>query len=153
MAIGLHKIANYYYYPGWHEPGACIELLINRKAYDSLPTDLKAIVDAAAAETNLWTLCEYESRNFAALIDLVKKSGVKVKRYPESVLKTFRTYAAEVLDEVSQKDPAAQKVHASFKAFMEQKRNWDEISERPYYDSIDSKLKDLRRWMLPDDPY
>ncbi len=153
MEMGLHKAAKFYYYPGWQEPGACIELIINSKTYNALSKDLQTIVDAAAAETNLWTLSEYENRNFIALEKLVTKHGVQIKRYPKSVLKTFRTYAGEVLEEVAGKDPVAGKVHQAYKTFLKRKRNWDEISERPYYESIDSKLKDLRRWMLPDNPY
>ena len=36
MAIGLHKAAKYYYYPGFHEPGAAISLAVNKKLWDSL---------------------------------------------------------------------------------------------------------------------
>ena len=31
-AFGLHKVAKYYYYPGWHEPGPSIECIINKQA-------------------------------------------------------------------------------------------------------------------------
>ncbi|MGD8833152.1 MAG: TRAP transporter substrate-binding protein, partial [Pseudomonadales bacterium] len=33
LAFGLHTVARYYYYPGWHEPGATIETIINAKAW------------------------------------------------------------------------------------------------------------------------
>ena len=42
MKLGLHNAARYYYYPGWHEPGTTAEFGFNKKAYDSLPADLKA---------------------------------------------------------------------------------------------------------------
>jgi len=153
MEMGLHRAAKYYYYPGWHEPGACIELLINADAYRALPEAIQQMVDAAAAETNLWTLCEFESRNFAALATLVKEHGVSVQRFPDSVLKSFREISETVLEDASRKDSLSRKVHEAYHAFAVGKRNWDEISERPYYDYIDSKPKDLRRWLLPDNPY
>lgn len=153
MEMGLHRAAKYYYYPGWHEPGACIELIINADAYKALPEAFQQMVDAAAAETNLWTLCEFESRNFAALAILVKDHGTIVERFPDSVLISFRAISETVQDEASRNDPLSRKVYEAYKAFAVGKRNWDEISERPYYDYIDSKEKDLRRWRLPDDPY
>ena len=41
-AFGLHTVAEYYYYPGWHEPGATTELIINLEAWDMLQPDLQA---------------------------------------------------------------------------------------------------------------
>jgi len=47
VSFGLHKAARYYYYPGWQEPGAGLECMINKDAWDSLPADLQAIVEIA----------------------------------------------------------------------------------------------------------
>ncbi len=52
LRMGFYKAAPYYYYPGWHEPGTCLEVMFNKKAYDELPKDLQAIIDAVAMETN-----------------------------------------------------------------------------------------------------
>ena len=30
LAFGLHKAAKYYYYPGWHEPGPALELIVQK---------------------------------------------------------------------------------------------------------------------------
>ena len=48
LQMGLYKAAKYYYYPGWHEPGSAIEVLFNKKAYDSLPGNLRNILDDVA---------------------------------------------------------------------------------------------------------
>ena len=32
--MGFHKIAKYYYYPGWHEPGTVLEMFINQEAFE-----------------------------------------------------------------------------------------------------------------------
>jgi TRAP-type mannitol/chloroaromatic compound transport system substrate-binding protein len=37
LALGLHEIAEYYYYPGWHEPGSMLEFIVNAEALASLP--------------------------------------------------------------------------------------------------------------------
>ena len=37
LAFGLHKAAKYYYYPGWHEPGPALELIVRKEAFESLP--------------------------------------------------------------------------------------------------------------------
>ena len=43
LRAGFYKAAQYYYYPGWHEPGTTLEVIFNKKAYESLPKDLQAI--------------------------------------------------------------------------------------------------------------
>ena len=41
LAFGLHKAAKYYYYPGWHEPGPALELIVRKEAFESLPPTYK----------------------------------------------------------------------------------------------------------------
>ncbi len=50
--LGLHKAAKYYYTTGWHETSTVTELIVNKRAWDSLPDDLKESVRAAAAACN-----------------------------------------------------------------------------------------------------
>ena len=47
-SLGFHEVASYYYFPGWHEPGAMLEFIVNRDSLDALPDDLQAIVRVAA---------------------------------------------------------------------------------------------------------
>ena len=37
LAFGFHQAADYYYWPGWHEPGTTIEAMVNKPAFDELP--------------------------------------------------------------------------------------------------------------------
>jgi TRAP-type mannitol/chloroaromatic compound transport system substrate-binding protein len=53
--MGFYKAAKYYYYPGWHEPGTCLEVMFNKKAYDGCPRTCRRR-DAVAMETNMWSL-------------------------------------------------------------------------------------------------
>ena len=38
MALGLHTVASYYYYPGFHEPSAGQTLGINKRVWESFDT-------------------------------------------------------------------------------------------------------------------
>ena len=67
LALGFHDIAKYYYYPGWHEPGATIELIVNEEAFVQLPEDLQTIVEVASRAINQDMLDEFMARNNAAL--------------------------------------------------------------------------------------
>jgi TRAP-type mannitol/chloroaromatic compound transport system substrate-binding protein len=139
LRLGLYKAAKYYYYPGWHEPGTCLEVTFNKKIYDGLPADLKTILDSVAMETNLWSLSEFEAQNGAALEELINKHDVDLKMFPEPMLQSLHKLSEEVLEEEAAKDPMSKKVHEAFKKFRSQIGPWGTVSEMAYYDHLFGK--------------
>jgi TRAP-type mannitol/chloroaromatic compound transport system substrate-binding protein len=132
LAFGLHKAAKYYYYPGWHEPGSTMEALVNRKALEALPKDLRQIVRTAATAANMLMLAEYTARNNDALETLVNKHKVTVLRFPEPVLAKLRELSDEVVRKTAESDALCKKVYQSFRHFRDQSMAWHNISEREY---------------------
>jgi len=132
LAFGFHKVAKYYYTPGWHEPGTAMECMINEAAFNELPTDLQSIVRNAIKVANADMLSEYTARNQQALQTLITKHGVELRHFPDSVLKELKTIAAEVVEEDAAKDALSAKVWKSQKAFRDQVIKWTEVSEHAY---------------------
>jgi TRAP-type mannitol/chloroaromatic compound transport system substrate-binding protein len=141
LRMGFYKAAKYYYYPGWHEPGTSLEVMFNKKAYDSLPKDLQLVVDAVAAEINMWSLCEFDAGNGAALQELITKHKVNLKRFPEKLMTDLRLLAKETMEEEADKDAMSRKVHEAFKKFKAQVGVWGSVSENEYYNMIADKYK------------
>ena len=138
LKLGLHNTARYYYYPGWHEPGATLEYGFNRKAYEALPTDLRQILDHAAASTQVYGLTEYGAKNSIALekIKTELKGKAELLQLPAPVLRDLKKLAAEVVREASEKSPMAKKVYASFTKFQAQLAGWSRISEGAYHQHV-----------------
>ncbi len=132
LALGLHEVARYCYYPGWHEPGTSLELVVNKQAYESLPEDLRAILKTAARAVNQDMLDEYTARNSDALQQLVKKHGVEFRRLPDDVLDGLRRVSREVVAEIAAEDPAAGRVYKSFSAFLQKVSAYHRLSEQAY---------------------
>nr|NJM04189.1 TRAP transporter substrate-binding protein DctP [Desulfobacula sp.] len=132
LKLGFHKAAKYYYYPGWHELGTAFELMVNLKAWNSLPDDLKAILNAATYKSNIWMLSEFEAKNNAALRELIDVHKVQLKEFPEPVIKELKKLSKEVLDEQAATDPAFKEVYESFLAFQKNIYGWNKMSEEPY---------------------
>lgn len=132
LALGLHKAAKYYYYPGWHEPGTTLEALLNREAFAALPGDLQHIVINACHVVNGDMLAEYTARNNAALKTLVEEHAVDVRRLPDKVLERLRALSDEVVAELAGEDALSGKVYESFSRFRKQVTAWSDISERAY---------------------
>src|SRR5437870_230233 len=109
MKLGLHNAARYYYYPGWHEPGTTAEFGFNKKAYESLPADLKHIVDYACQAMQVHTFMEYEAKNIVALQKLKTdfKDKVEILALNQQTLKDLKKLSDEALKEESEKSPQA----------------------------------------------
>ncbi len=137
LAFGLYKVAEHYYYPGWHEPGSMMEFTINKDAFAELPADLQAIVRITAKAINEDMLAEYTTRNQAALIELKEKHGVDVREFPADVLKKLQTLSDEVVAEVAGADPLSQKVYDSYKAYRDQVKAYHAVSEQAYINARD----------------
>ena len=132
MALGLHKAASYYYYPGFHEPGTALSLTFNKKLWDSLGPMERNIVEAATAGENNYSLAEYNAKNAAALQDLVKDPSIQVRKFDDAILRTLGKTAGEVLAESSRKDEMTRRVYESFITFRKAAVRWGEISDRSY---------------------
>jgi len=136
--MGLHKAAKYYYTTGWHEPSNVTELLMNKKAWESLPKDLQAIVKSCAQACNLDSHAWSEANNADALTDLIANQGVIAQTLPDEVVTQLKTLTETVLAEKAASDPLTKKVHDHFMAFRAKHRSWAGISEKPYQGMISS---------------
>jgi TRAP-type mannitol/chloroaromatic compound transport system substrate-binding protein len=135
LAFGLHKVAPFCYYPGWHEPGSTLECMVNKKAYDELPEDLQLIVANCCQAINNQMLAEYTARNQQALEKLQKEPNVKFMPLPEDVIAALKQASNQVLSELAAKDVFAKKAYDSLRAFQADAKAWHEISEVAFYNA------------------
>jgi len=132
MALGLHKAAKYYYYPGFHEPGAAISLAVNKKLWDSLGSTERSIIASAAAAENDRCLAEFNANNASSLATLVHDPAVEIRKVDDGILQTLGKLSGEVLADISRKDDLARRVHESFLKFRTSVVRWGDISERAF---------------------
>lgn len=135
LAFGLHRVAKYCYYPGWQEPGPTLECMVHKPAFEALPEDLQAVVEACCRAVNDGMLAEYTARNQAALRTLQDEHGIEFRPLPEDVMEALRLATREVLADISGRDPFAARVHASMREFRIGAREWARVSEQAYADS------------------
>lgn len=137
LALGLHEVAKYYYYPGWHEPGSMLEFIVNKDSFEALPEDLQAMVTYAFRAANQDMLDEFTARNNAALRDLVDNHGVQLRRLPDDVLLALYEQSQLVMQQLIDSDPMAAKVHESYQSFYDGVRAYHHISEQAYINARD----------------
>ncbi|MEM7218411.1 MAG: TRAP transporter substrate-binding protein [Pseudomonadota bacterium] len=135
LALSLHTAAKYYYYPGWHEPGPALETLVNKDAFERLPKDLQAIVEAACIALDAEVPAEFNARNATALKTMLDEHGVELRRLPDDVIARLQTLSAEVVDEMAQENALAQRIVDSYRDFADNASSYTRISEQAYLNS------------------
>ena len=138
LAFGLQDIAKYYYYPGWHEPGATLEAIVNAEALAALPDDLKLMLETATRAINQDVLDEFTARNAAALKAMVEEHGVEVRRLPDDVLQLFAELSKDVVEEAAADDELAGRILTSYQNFLAEVRDYHAISEQAYINARDA---------------
>lgn len=120
--LGLYKIAKYYYYPGWWEPGPTTSFYINRTAWDSLPTTYKQVLEVAAAETNMDMLAKYDTKNPTALSRLLEK-GVQMRPFTKEIMDLARKTSFDLLEELAA-DKTYGEIYTGWKKFRLDSYRW-----------------------------
>ncbi len=134
VALGLYKIAPYYYLPAFHEPGAALEMIVNQNVWGNMSASLQAIFASAAQAQGEDTIAEFRYNNTRVLADLVSK-GAKVSAFPDDVVAALGKASREVLEAYPQGDAVAEKVHASYIAYIKECASYTKaMEERMYHD-------------------
>ena len=135
LGKGLHQICKYYYYPGWHEPGTCLEAFINLNAWEKLDNDLKRLVEIACKNSNLSVASEFFARNCYAMQRLKNDFNVNFIRYPELTLKLLKRRSDEVLSDLASKDKLSKELYDEIINFRNLAMFWSNFSEKDYLEA------------------
>jgi TRAP-type mannitol/chloroaromatic compound transport system substrate-binding protein len=133
--LGLSNAADYYYYPGFHEPGTPATLGINKTLWDSLAGSDRTLIETAAAGELTRSPAEFNAENVKALKLLRAEERIKIQRFSDELIRTFGRLSQEVLADTAAKDPLTRKVYDSYMAFLADVMDWGELSETGYRDT------------------
>ncbi len=131
--LGFNKAARFYYYPGWWEPGPTLNALVNRKAWDRLPNEYKAIFNTACFEANLTMLSRYEKLNSGALQRLIK-GGTELVPYEEAILQAAKEASEQLYSDLSTNNIEFRTIYNQWKKFKEEVSSWNKINEYSFLD-------------------
>ncbi|MTJ51887.1 ABC transporter substrate-binding protein [Anabaena sp. UHCC 0253] len=138
--LGLNKAAQFYYYPGWWEPGPTLDVLVSRKAWDKLPKEYQEIFKTATIEANMNMLTEYDALNGEALTRLLA-GGTKLTPYSPEIMQAAKKAAFEIYEENASKDETFKQLYEQWKKFREQIYNWNRINELSYANFVTADSK------------
>ena len=135
IALGLYRLAPFYYGPGFNKPNGTGECIVALKAWNALDGELKAIVAHACAAEATFALAEMEKLNTEALAALSGRHNVKLRRFPPDLIAAARREARTVLAELAGRSERARKVHESYMGFRERVAAWSRLSLQQIFEA------------------
>lgn len=128
LKFGFHKVAPFYYYPGWWEGGAQLSLYVNDKAFNALSPQYKSLVRQAASDAHVTMQAMYDARNPAALRQLIAE-GAKLSRFPRDVMDAAFKARNEVYAELNDTNANWKKIYADYERFLRDQYQWQPLAE------------------------
>jgi TRAP-type mannitol/chloroaromatic compound transport system substrate-binding protein len=128
IALGLYRVAPFYYYPGFNKPNGTGECIVALKRWNALSEELKAIVAHACAVEADFALAEMERLNALALASLTSEHNVKLAAFPPDLVEAARKTAGDVLGEMAARDAATGKIYKSYSDFRTRTARWSQVS-------------------------
>jgi len=129
--LGFNKVAKFYYYPGWWEPGPLTMFLVNEKKYNELPKAYQMVLQAACGEACTWMPAKYDAQNPPALRRLVA-GGTKLRPFPKVIMEAFEKAAYETYDELQGKSAHWKRIYPAWKKFRDEQFLWFRVAEMAY---------------------
>ncbi len=126
--LGFQRAADFYYYPGWWEPGPSLEVQFNLDDWNGLPEVYQEIVKTAAHEANTIMLARYDALNPVALQKLLDE-GVTLLPFPDDVMAASKEAAFGLYDEFSSSDSDFSSIFEEWNAFRQQVQQWHSLAE------------------------
>lgn len=126
--LGLGEAGEFYYYPGFWEPGATLDVFASLEAYNELPDEYKEILEIAGELSHGRMMGFYDSLQPQALQEL-KDQGVDVRPFPDDMLAAAKEESEALLDELAGQDEAFAMVLDHWRPYRDQVRQWHGTAE------------------------
>ncbi|SMF18118.1 TRAP-type mannitol/chloroaromatic compound transport system, substrate-binding protein [Tistlia consotensis] len=132
MAFGFYRVAKFYYWPGYHEPGSMLECTWNKGVWDSFSkADQGLITDCCLAENNAM-MAEFNARNGDSLKQLIEQHGVQLREFSDEIYKAFAKASEEVLGEMATESDLVDRIYNSFLDARDKSMSWTRLANQGY---------------------
>jgi TRAP-type mannitol/chloroaromatic compound transport system substrate-binding protein len=122
--LGFPDVTKHCMLQSFHQCSEQFEILFNKKKYESLPKELKAIIDHAVESASADMSWKAIHRYSTDYIEMQEKQGIKFWKTPDAILRRQLEAWDKVLAAKSADNPAFKKVSDSMRAFAQRACRW-----------------------------
>ena len=133
LALGFHQVSEYYYTSAYHEPSASVCAGWNLDVWNDLDPSERKIIEALAEMHYARSLAEFNARNANALRQLVNDHGVKLRQFPQEVMKALADVAADIAADMGRTDDISTRIYNSYMTTLSEVKEWNGVADEPYF--------------------
>ena len=130
--FGMQDVSKHYHLASFHQSQEFFEVTFNKKMFEGLPDELKAILKHASEAENSNFYWNNTKRYADDLVKLRDDQGVNVYRTPDSVMSEQLKAWDIVVDRISKEDAFFAKVIESQKAYAKNVMNYLNLNQPDY---------------------
>ena len=137
--LGLGEAGNFYYFPGWWEPGAALDVFVNLDAYNELSPEFQNILEVSSKVSYLDTMAFYDRVQPIALQELIDQ-GVEIRRFPDDLMEQARAITEGILDDFAAADPAFADILGPWREYRDSVGRWHGTAELAMLEALSGDL-------------
>ncbi|SES14655.1 TRAP-type mannitol/chloroaromatic compound transport system, substrate-binding protein [Tranquillimonas rosea] len=130
--LKLYEAAQYYYWPGFHEPGTQLTLGMNKEWWSGLSANDQNLIEAACNEENARQAAETNANNGVYLQRLLDEYGVELREFNDDIYEALGEASNEVIEETRDHSALAAEIIDSALAARDQVGAWAALADAPY---------------------
>ncbi|MCZ6457216.1 MAG: TRAP transporter substrate-binding protein DctP [Actinobacteria bacterium] len=135
--MGFHEVTQFYYHPGWWEPGPSLEVMIPLPKWNALPEIYQEIVKTAAYEANSTMMALYDVRNPVALQEeIIDNPDITILQFPDDVMVAAEEASFEIFDESAAASADFASIFEEWKKFRTGIQAWHGLAETSYLEYV-----------------
>ncbi|MEE8376648.1 MAG: twin-arginine translocation signal domain-containing protein [Acidimicrobiia bacterium] len=135
--MGFHTVTQFYYHPGWWEPGPSLEVMIPLPKWDALPEIYQEIIKTAAYEANSTMMALYDVRNPIALQEeIIDNPDITILPFPDDVMAASEEASFEIFDESAAASADFASIFEEWKKFRTSIQAWHGLAEASYLEYV-----------------
>ena len=129
--LDFQSVTQYYYFPGWWEPGPSLEVQIHLDEWNALPEEYQQVIRSAAVHANADMMADYDAKNPPALQNLLA-SDIILLPFPDDVMEAAEETSFQLFDDFAAADTLFSDILDHWKSYRSGIRQWHNLAERSY---------------------
>lgn len=130
--MGFHEVTQFYYHPGWWEPGPSLEVQIPLPVWNELPEIYQEIIKTAAYEANTTMMAKYDVENPRAFQEILDGTDIQVLPFPDDVMAAAEEASFEIFESNAAENADFKSIFDQWQTFREEIQAWHAIAEQSY---------------------
>lgn len=140
ITMGFNEVTQFYYHPGWWEPGPSLEVQIPLEKWNELPEVYQEIIRTAAYEANTTMMARYDALNPGSLQEILNSSDITVLPFPDDVMAAAEEEAFSIFDQNASENTDFASIYEHWNAFRQEIQPWFALAETSYLSYVDERL-------------